>query len=243
MVEIFAVDLSRTMDPTPLEMLVDFLSMEKRKEVNRFIRFEDALRSATAEVLVKYLVMEKVGALNVVFDKTDFGKPFLRDWPDLHFNISHSGKWVVCAMDDTPIGIDIEQILPIDLSIAAAFFSDEEYHQILNRDGDERLFCFYDLWTLKESYLKAVGKGLFFPLNSFSIMLHGPEIKMKSSLGIQNKHFKQFNIDQEYKMSVCASNILFPRSVTSLSIDELCRSLRYKVECLSKFNIKESGRE
>jgi len=225
MIEIFAVNVHTYIQPVLFERILNYLSFEKRQKVEKFVRFEDAIRAAVAEVLIKYIVMVKVGDVDSVFDKNEFGKPFLKDRLDFHFNISHSGKWVICAIDSTPIGIDIEEVLPIDLSIAAVFFTDEEYQEILDRTGDERLFYFYELWTLKESYLKAVGKGLFLPLNSFSIITHGKEIAIKSLVGLQNHHFKQYDIDRGYKIGVCANKSAFPKSVTMLSVDELCRGL------------------
>lgn len=58
----------------------------------------------------------------IVFETEGNGKPVVRHIPSFHFNLSHSGDWVVCAIDDAPVGIDIEEIKPIDLAIAKRFF-------------------------------------------------------------------------------------------------------------------------
>lgn len=58
----------------------------------------------------------------IVFQTEGNGKPVVRHIPSFHFNLSHSGDWVVCAIDDAPVGIDIEEIKPIDLAIAKRFF-------------------------------------------------------------------------------------------------------------------------
>lgn len=76
------------------------------------------------------------------------------------FNISHSNKWIVCAISLTgKIGIDIEEIRPIDIKIAKEFMADEEWQYLCKYQG-EKVEVFYKYWTLKEAFLKAVGTGI-----------------------------------------------------------------------------------
>ncbi|MDR1059826.1 MAG: 4'-phosphopantetheinyl transferase superfamily protein, partial [Clostridiales bacterium] len=88
-----------------------------------------------------------------------------------HFNISHSGRHVVCALCDAPVGIDVEIVRPIDMNIANRFFSADERGRLFSEpaDGHGRLELFYSIWTRKESFIKMTGEGLSRPLGSFSV--------------------------------------------------------------------------
>lgn len=111
--------------------------------------------------------------------RTPEGKPYFQDYPDFHYNISHSGKYIVCGIicggkNPQPIGVDIQEI-PADpkraLKIADHFFSDEEKESLhaLVCEGDNSsallLFCRY--WTARESYMKLTGRGLAEPFSNF----------------------------------------------------------------------------
>ncbi|QUI23831.1 4'-phosphopantetheinyl transferase superfamily protein [Vallitalea pronyensis] len=106
----------------------------------------------------------------------EYGKPFIDSRFRFQYSISHSDRWVVCVINDQPIGIDIERIKPIDLRIVDRFFSKSEQKFLAESNINERLERFYTIWTLKESYIKAVGKGLFLPLDSFSVKKTREEI-------------------------------------------------------------------
>ncbi|MCX8130570.1 MAG: 4'-phosphopantetheinyl transferase superfamily protein [Clostridia bacterium] len=91
---------------------------------------------------------------DLVFDSNDYGKPVLLAPSEIHFNISHSGSWVVCAIDENPVGIDVEVMKPIDFKIAERFFSRDEYETLMNQPDEMRLKYFYMIWTLKQSCFK-----------------------------------------------------------------------------------------
>ena len=57
----------------------------------------------------------------------------------------------------------------INMDIAKRYFHITEFNALLDCDPSVRLSRFFDLWTLKESYIKAVGKGLHLPLDSFAL--------------------------------------------------------------------------
>jgi 4'-phosphopantetheinyl transferase len=87
---------------------------------------------------------------------------------------------------------------------------------------EKRLSCFFDLWTLKESYIKAIGKGLSETLNLFTIDFSYKGIKLISAKEEDAKwQFRQYEIDPAYKLSVCAGKDSFPDHVTEVVWDEL----------------------
>jgi 4'-phosphopantetheinyl transferase len=98
--------------------------------------------------------------------RTVLGKPYLPDRPGIHYNISHSGTYGVCALSDAPVGVDVELVRPLRRAVAQRFFTDVEQEFLAQRPPEE----FFRLWTRKESFTKALGKGLSLPLNSFSVL-------------------------------------------------------------------------
>ena len=97
------------------------------------------------------------------------GKPACAD---VQFSFSHSGDMVACAVSDCPVGVDIEFSKKDGWPVAQRFFAAEEV-ELLRNSQDSALF--YRLWTLKESYLKALGCGMTKPLASFSVRFENAE--------------------------------------------------------------------
>ncbi|MCQ2174540.1 MAG: pseudouridine synthase [Bacteroidales bacterium] len=91
------------------------------------------------------------------FSYSDRGKPFLRERPDIFFNLSHCARGIACAVSDSPVGIDIEEI-QYDESLASAVLNGRELAEVLS--SDEPGVKFTQLWTRKESFLKLSGLGL-----------------------------------------------------------------------------------
>ena len=93
-----------------------------------------------------------------VFRFGEHGKPFLSGFPEICFNLSHTGNAVLCALDRSPVGADIEMIKVRDMKHLLSVFCEEEQAEILRAEHPELRFA--KLWTRKESYLKLTGNGL-----------------------------------------------------------------------------------
>lgn len=92
-------------------------------------------------------------------ERTVHGKPVFRDFPELHFNISHSGEWASCALSTIPCGLDIQEIRPIRTRrLLEKTMSEEEQKHIKAAGNPEWEFCRY--WSMKESFLKLTGEGI-----------------------------------------------------------------------------------
>ena len=119
----------------------------------------DRKRCVRAYMLLWEGLSRKYGVEDApVFDFGPHGKPLLRDYPELHFNLSHSGNAVLCALDRRPVGADIEMIHRKNLEHLLTVFSDRERASIEQAASPELRFT--ELWTRKESYLKLSGEGL-----------------------------------------------------------------------------------
>lgn len=195
-------------DEEKVEWLLSFVHSEKRERMKNFINKKDKMRSIVGELLIGYGMEEELKSeiQNVRFEKNKYGKPYLKDYPEFQFNISHSGNFVVCAIDNEIIGIDIEENKPIEyVELARKFFTGIECDYIMKEDLNKQLSRFYQIWTLKESYIKCCGQGLSLPLTSFSIYIDQSEnIKTIINNEIKNYQFKSFDIEQGYKMAVCS---------------------------------------
>lgn len=217
MVEIFALRFSERLEAARFDRLLQFVDSEKQERIRRFLRWQDAHRGLYAELLIRNIIVNKLGMRNedIAFTFNDYGKPSLRNGGDFHFNLSHSGEWIACAVDRFPVGIDVEKIAPIDMDIAKNFFFHREYDDLMSRADTEKLSYFFTLWTLKESYIKAEGKGLSIPLDSFCICAldrERIEVMVKGEPST-DRSFKMYDIDEDYHLAVCACHSDFPRSV------------------------------
>ncbi len=223
MIEVYAVDLTGSLEKWRYEQLLAYVSKEKRARIRRFYKEEDRIRGLMADVLIRTIIIRKLGLKNekIEFHTNDYGKPFLKEREDFQFNLSHSGIWVVCAVDDRHIGIDVERIQPIDLDISKNYFSPDEHQDLMSKAN--KFSYFFTLWSLKESYIKIKGKGLSMPLNSFSIKFFSLDeirIKAKGRL-LEDIFFVQYDIHKDYKMAVCAHHRNFPGDITIKSMRQL----------------------
>ncbi|NDI34039.1 4'-phosphopantetheinyl transferase superfamily protein [Chengkuizengella sediminis] len=204
--------------------LLKNLPKEKQVRLNKYRNKMDAQRSLLGEILIRTEIMNLTNVKNheIVFQKNTYGKPILLNKPQFHYNVSHSGDWVVCATDGSIIGIDVEKMAPIDYTIANRFFSKQEVVDLSKKEEPEKLKYFFDLWTLKESYIKTDGRGLSIPLDSFSIRKTNNVIMIMTENPLKEVFFKQYGIDDLYKCSVCALNNQFPDEPRVQSLLDTC---------------------
>lgn len=117
-------------------------------------------------------------ASDIIFEYGRNNKPTIAGGP--HFNLSHSGGLAALAISrDGALGLDIEEIRPIEDSVARHFFTSAEYSELAQLSPDLWLDGFFRCWTRKEAVIKAVGLGLSMPLASFDVTLtpeKAPEI-------------------------------------------------------------------
>jgi len=151
-------------------LIVDGKAILSEDEIARAGRFHhqrdhDGYVSAHARlrrILSKYT---GVDASNLRFEVSEFGKPSLpKSMNDhrLNFNLSHSGVWfMVGIVRDARIGVDIEEIKPesATMDVAERFFTKRETAELQTVVADQRVIAFFNCWTRKEAYLKALGCG------------------------------------------------------------------------------------
>ena len=149
------------------------------KDRIRFMRCRSAVRNLVAAYL-------EIPAIEIRFDHLANGKPRLvgeQNPRAVQFNVSHSGNMALIAIGrEHRLGVDIEKIrFDLDTTtLAERFFSHRERTALRALPDHLRAPGFYACWTRKESFLKATGKGLSFPLADFSVTTHpdrDPEVE------------------------------------------------------------------
>lgn len=138
------------------------LSSDERERADRFHFERDriAFRAGRAwlrAVLAGYLGVPPAA---IRFGYGPHGKPHLADRPDLRFNLAHSGGWAALAVaTGREVGIDVEAIRPIAERVERVVFTPAEIAALNRLPAEERRLGFYNAWTRKEAYLKALGSG------------------------------------------------------------------------------------
>lgn len=193
------------------------LSVEERQRMRGFTTAALQRRFRTTRALVR-TVLSRHAPLPP--DKWEFvvsshGKPAVAPrhlrLPVPSFNLSHTEALVVLLTgEDRALGVDIEQVNrspPLD--VAAQFFSEAERRAMSGLSAAEQASRFWDLWTLKESYIKARGLGMSIPLDRFSIGLDaGPDIRLDidPSLGDcrDRWQFSLYDLAPDHRLAICA---------------------------------------
>ena len=154
----------------------EWLDADEQARACRFVRRVDARHFIAAHAMVRFVLGRCTDAppASLRFTAGPRGKPSLRDADiDLRFNLSHAGGLAVLAIAlGREVGVDIERECPIEvMELAGRFFSSGESRALAALPSDDRLAAFYRCWARKESFIKARGDGLSFPLDGFEVSL------------------------------------------------------------------------
>ena len=129
-----------------------------------------------------------------------WGKPFFPSHPDLHFSITHSGDWWLCAFSGQPVGLDLQihRSYAAPETLSRRFFHPRE-DAFLALDH-YRLF--YDLWCAKESWVKYTGRGFSDIPESFSVVSPTGEFPAMEGVQMQLLPFRE-----NYSLCVCSQTL------------------------------------
>ena len=146
-----------------LEKVYEHLSPSRKEHIDRLRLEPDKRRSLAAQWLLQQLLEDACGITDSVLHRDSSCQPYLTGC-DLHVSIAHSGQMVACAVSHQPVGIDVEQIRPMDLKICRHVCVPEEdayigYGQQPSQDPG-MLRRFFEIWTAKEAYFKKCGTGI-----------------------------------------------------------------------------------
>jgi len=228
MIQVFVLQLEEAhYSPEFQEMLLQYLPEAGRLRVKDRQNLNSKLQTIAGELLARHSVGQYLGKsdqeINLIFGEK--GKPHIGNLKDVHYNISHSGHYVVCAVSSKELGIDVERIRKVNLRIAERFFSPSEIHDLMAVEEENRMLYFITLWTIKESYLKAIGRGLTQHLNSFTIVRNGESYLLTGNEEAETYSIETHKLDHEYMMAVCAPLPYSPYDIRHVSLDDIIKTL------------------
>lgn len=211
MIELYAVNI----DGFIIDKYYDVLNIKSGNKKDRNSRV-----SIIGEILIRYLFIKKLNLKNndINIIKNKYGKPSISNKQNIKYNISHSYNWIICAIDKNAIGIDIEMIRDINFLVAKRFFGKLENAYISSSKISIRNESFFRIWTIKESYIKAIGKGLYMRLNSFDIDL---DKKVNNCIYLNEYYIKEYELDSKFKIAVCSKSCSFPEKIIEINCNEL----------------------
>lgn len=159
--------------------------------------------------LLKYAVKKELGLDTDLMHILcrDYGKPFFQDVNGAEFNISHSGDYVAVILADTPVGVDIQTVRSVKERVINKVCNDYEKKFIFESDDINRAFI--RLWTLKESYVKAIGRGMTFSMSRVNFDLENSSDEFFGKFSNQSGVFftKDFG---SYILSACVLSEAMP---------------------------------
>ena len=213
MTEIAAADIRAlaALPPQELAALEKKLSPARLEKMHRYLLRDDRLRCLAAGLLLA----------NALDDRAvlhgEYGKPFIPGGP--HFNLSHAGDLALLARGDAPLGVDVEQWREEDYEALARVSFHPQERAWLSRDPSAKNF--FDLWTLKESYIKMLGTGFSMDPTSFHLTIEGKSAKLVSPPPDDEKNifFRLYDDLNGYSVALCARNPEMPKRVEQAIFD------------------------
>lgn len=178
----------------PKDRFKKFLGMKEEKDKKLLFGSEILLMSGC----IKYQINYNKRVCN------KYGKPYI-DNSHVSFNISHSGKYAICSFSKVEVGCDIELIGDAYMDVAEKFFNQIEVVKLLSiKDDRQKKKLFYNMWVLKESFIKNIGKGLSLGLKDYFFIQKQKNLYEVIQTFNEFKYVcRLFDIDDSYSASVC----------------------------------------
>lgn len=216
--QIYIADTTALSDEELFWKYMDQVDETRRKKVFQCRREEDRKRSLLAGYLIQKGMKERMQRrdgqapvtvpLPLSYAFAADGKPCILNEPDIHFSLSHSGKYVTAVFDEAETGIDIQYHRELKTDVAKRFFSEEDrkLSGVFGENGNEQYF--YRLWTIKEAYMKLTGEGLRQGLDSTIIVPDETDKtigRIRKREGEQGAWYRLYDtLIEKYSLAVCS---------------------------------------
>lgn len=219
------------------KLAYEAIQENERKRISQFVFKDDAKSSLIGRVLLRYMVCQltKISWSELCLERSNKGKPVIdysksseilsKKYPRVSVNVSHCGDYVVGVMDENRlVGVDVMDTRRKHGDISQFFgvmertFTPCEWSCINGvASEDDRMRLFYRHWCLKESFVKAIGKGIGYSLQRLSFNVDSKHdirpgaLRDQTSLDIDNAsasnwHFEETMIDENHCVAI-ATNV------------------------------------
>lgn len=183
---------------------------KRQRKADRYVFEKDKRLCVGAELLLREtLLLSGAGPVIPETEEAEYGKPYLKEHPEIRFNLSHSGNRVLCAVSDREVGCDIEEITRTpNIAMMNRFFYQTEFEKILQAGSPEaQTEMFFRFWTLKESFMKMKGLGMHLEPGTFGILLGKSEPHLIGGEdGPCTVAFREYGTVPGYKCALCIEN-------------------------------------
>ena len=205
-----------TLDPEAVLRFLPGLSEDRKAAILSMTNGSAQVRSVLAELLLRHALREEYGLKDLPrIEIGEKGKPFFPDLPDLHFNLSHCKTAVVCALDSSPVGVDVQEVrflrrngtMPSAPSVYRILSEKERAWVEAGQTPDEHDRRFTAVWTCKEAWGKALGVGFLYDLKTTEF-LPRPEAWRQYGFTFQQSCLS------DTVLTLCAAKSLPCRNVT-----------------------------
>ena len=200
-------------------MLIYYFNGQKNNIASVENVSEKLLRQALADYAVRRgISFGEKKAENLPITRMEGEKPYFPDLPQVHFSVSHSFHFWACAMDDIPVGFDLEvpglrwgeDASSRKEKLARRFFTPAE-----NRYLEDHPEAFFDLWVRKEAWLKLSGKGISGGLSSIDLVEAGRLLVFSNEVW-----FTGPDLDPDVRAACCSAREIVIEAVVPLESPE-----------------------
>ena len=158
MLKLYLFDQYDELTDAFLERALQVLPEARRDRAMRYRKKVDLWNCVLAYLMLQYALRKFNGIVPFKIALEPNGKPYLPDYPNVHFNISHCKRGCVVAVADYPVGVDIQEIRPFSWDVARRVCCEDELAFLLNCKDKDRAFI--RIWVKKESWVKKSGVGI-----------------------------------------------------------------------------------
>jgi 4'-phosphopantetheinyl transferase len=202
--------------------LADILSSTLQSKIPKCKKKLTVYQSLAGELLVIYQLMlkYKIKLDQIKILRESKGKPYLQNNPEIKLSISHTDHLTAVVFSKDNCGVDIELIDNVLPGVAKKIMTNNEYEQFISiQEPLLQKMYFYQIWTLKESYLKAIGQGFYLEPTKieFSIKYVNNKLEIEN---LQDQKFSYYNkmLNNKIMLSITSKEIF---SATDIQFYEL----------------------
>lgn len=173
------------------------------------MRIQNGDQHGTAELLLNRSLEQCTDVQTPArYHRNEHGKPYLTETSEIYVNWSHSRDYVICVISDQEVGIDLQKMdrEPKENLIRKALTEEEqEFYRSVPKPERQKLF--YQYWSVKESFLKALGTGFYTSLHTFQVDMEEEQPRISHHINRKNYSCRLLTFrEPDYVAAVCVEN-------------------------------------